>query len=173
MVRKSRFEYKSGFSLIELLISIAIVAILLINAPPSYINWYQQTKLKNAAGELSLLLHQAQRQAVTQNRPIFVMLNGPHSARVIVTTDIECIIQEVCSPAQISKQLRIDKPVKVESKSFSRSYIRFAPSTGLPDGMAGSLVMRTNDFRIKLIVSRLGRIRTCVAGKSIAGVPLC
>lgn len=172
-MRKNSFTCPDGFSLIELLISIAILAILLINAPPSYIKWYQQTKLKNTVSDLTLLLHQAQRTAVTENQPAYVIFSGVNNARMTLTTFVDCVSQQDCPTSQISKQLLISEPVELETTSFPHTYIRFAPSTGLADGMAGTFTLRANDFRIKLIVSRLGRIRTCAPDTGIAGIPLC
>lgn len=172
-MRKISFSCLGGYSLIEILISISIVAILIINAPPSYINWYQQTKLKNAVSEVTLLLHQAQRIAVTDNQPAFVAFSGTTPPGIIMTTFFECVSNNICPPQHVGKQLLISDPVALESINFPQSYIRFAPSTGLADGMAGSLIMRTSHFRIKLIVSRLGRIRTCAMSRDISGIPLC
>ena len=68
-------QNKKGFSLIELMIVIAIIAILSAITVPNLISWYRNQGLKNAVVELQSNLHLAKMTAIRQNRNCSVNIN--------------------------------------------------------------------------------------------------
>ena len=67
----------SGFSLIELMIGIVILAIAMAVAMPSYSQWIQNTNIRNAAESLQNGLQRARAEAVNRNTNVaFVIGEG-------------------------------------------------------------------------------------------------
>lgn len=80
-----------GFSLVELLIGIAIMAILLSLAMPSFQTWLQNSQIRNAAEAIQNGLQRARAEAVGRNANVELVLGADSSWVVQLTdgTDIE------------------------------------------------------------------------------------
>lgn len=70
----------SGFSLIELMIGIAIMAIVVSLAIPSYQVWIQNTRVRTAAESIQNGLQVARAEAVQRNTRVQLVLDGVSSA---------------------------------------------------------------------------------------------
>lgn len=68
MVRKMCNIRGRGFSLIELIVALAIVGTLAVIALPTYRGWITNIQYKEAARRVASLLRQARSEAVTRNR---------------------------------------------------------------------------------------------------------
>jgi len=80
-----------GFSLVELLIGIAIMGILLSLAMPSFQTWLQNSQIRNAAEAIQNGLQRARAEAVGRNANVELVLGADSSWVVQLTdgTDIE------------------------------------------------------------------------------------
>jgi type IV fimbrial biogenesis protein FimT len=65
----------TGFTLIELMIGLAIAALLVVLALPSYQVWIADAQIRNAAESIASGMRYAQSQAVTRNSTIEFVLN--------------------------------------------------------------------------------------------------
>lgn len=63
---------EGGFSLIELMVTVGIMAIILATALPVYNQWRQSTALSSAADTLKSHIMQARVEAVSENRQVSV-----------------------------------------------------------------------------------------------------
>jgi prepilin-type N-terminal cleavage/methylation domain-containing protein len=66
---------KRGFTLIELIIVITIMAILMAFATPALIQWRESAQVKEVARDILGGLRQARSIAVTENRPVDVAID--------------------------------------------------------------------------------------------------
>jgi prepilin-type N-terminal cleavage/methylation domain-containing protein len=67
---------KSGFTLMELVVVIAIISALAAIAVPAYIDWLPRYRAKKAAMELSGLLHTVKLKAIKENRTLGVFFDS-------------------------------------------------------------------------------------------------
>jgi type IV fimbrial biogenesis protein FimT len=70
--RKSQFNGSAGFTLIELMIVVAIAGILAAIALPSYVNYVIETRIAGVAHNLAVDLQLAREEAVTSGERISV-----------------------------------------------------------------------------------------------------
>jgi prepilin-type N-terminal cleavage/methylation domain-containing protein len=67
----------AGFTLIELIVVMAIIAIVVGISAPFFTSYYQAMKLRTAADEMATILNSARYQAIKQNTTVCVALNSP------------------------------------------------------------------------------------------------
>lgn len=168
------FTNNHGLSLLELLITLAVMIILITSAAPSYLNWYHQTRLKYVAREVTLLLLRAQHLAVTRHETTYVQFNHDNNARIDIVTE-HCLQKGICPTPATQDYLLVSPPVTLTSATFSAEgqYTRFSASTGLADGGAGSIILKAGPYQLKVIINRLGRVRTCAIGKTAGEISQC
>jgi type IV fimbrial biogenesis protein FimT len=107
---------ESGFTLIELMIGVGIMALVLGLAMPSYKSWIQNTQIRNAAESLLYGLQMARSEAVTRNVDINFTLGTSGSKW---TVGCQTAVVDVC-PAVIYSHATGDgssKSVTVSSAS--------------------------------------------------------
>jgi prepilin-type N-terminal cleavage/methylation domain-containing protein len=75
------YRNQSGFSLGELLVTVAVIGIVSILATPAFISYSQAARLKGGAQELATILNQARQLAITRNTTTCVRHNGNKSIR--------------------------------------------------------------------------------------------
>jgi len=83
--RPSRLAHpasQSGFSIIEIAVTLVVLGMLLATAVPSMTAWMRNAKLRNQAESLQNGLQQARNEAVRRNRPItfYMVDNGASTA---------------------------------------------------------------------------------------------
>lgn len=69
-----------GFSIIELLIAVAIVAMLMLLAAPSAATWIQNTRLRSAAESVVSCLTNARLEAIKRNTVVSCQMTDPASS---------------------------------------------------------------------------------------------
>ncbi|MCJ0829127.1 GspH/FimT family pseudopilin [Acinetobacter sp. NIPH1876] len=62
--KQSFVHFRSGFTLVELIITIAVLAIIVLMAAPSFATMYSRQKLESSARELVMKISEARSQAV-------------------------------------------------------------------------------------------------------------
>lgn len=80
-----------GFSLVELMVGIVVMAILLSLAIPSFKNWMQNSQIRNAAESIQNGLQRARAEAVARNANIEFVLGADSSwvVRVVGGANID------------------------------------------------------------------------------------
>jgi prepilin-type N-terminal cleavage/methylation domain-containing protein len=82
-------DRRAGFSLVELLVVMGILAMMALVTVPWFIKLAQRNQIKSAARELSITLAAARMRAVKANRPVSVVitqLTPPMELRIVEAT---------------------------------------------------------------------------------------
>lgn len=100
---------QAGFSLIELLVAIAIMGILLAMAIPSYRAWIQNTRIRNAAESIQNGLQVARAEAVHRNANVQFVLGAGSSWTVGCVTVVPAPVPPATTP--------LECPATIQSRS--------------------------------------------------------
>jgi prepilin-type N-terminal cleavage/methylation domain-containing protein len=80
-----RMQSRAGFSLIDMMVAISVMAILVAAAVPRLLNVAESVKLGQAQRDVNQELNQARLRAVSANRPIRVRFNCPAVGQYRIT----------------------------------------------------------------------------------------
>lgn len=80
IVKKISQIRSGGFTLVELMVTVALLAILATLGIPSFQAWIQNTKIRTAAESIQNGLQIARAEAVKRNTPVQFVLDGGNSA---------------------------------------------------------------------------------------------
>jgi prepilin-type N-terminal cleavage/methylation domain-containing protein len=170
---------KAGFTVVELIVVLAVISILAWLAVPAYGRQVELSRLKAAAELLFAAKRQAKSDAIMQDKTLTVVLAAlPGGSWCIGTTektDCDCSTGNLCHVKGVSRVLQGDDfpTIRLSYASAARRYI-FKPTHGAM--AAGSAVFSSpSGYEIRVVTSRLGRIRLCSPAGSgyVAGYPKC
>jgi type IV fimbrial biogenesis protein FimT len=123
---------KSGFSLIELLVSISLISIILSLGVPGLINYREKARLGGFARDVYAIFQRAKMEAARRNQNIMVSFNQAGCDYVMFINDFDPANQ-VYNPADETAIACLNRPAGVTDsfEEFPGAYIIFA-NTGLP-----------------------------------------
>ena len=89
--------HQRGMSLVEIMIALAIVAIVMMVAGPSFGNWIQNSQIRNSAESVMQGMQKARLEALKQNRPVaFHLTDAASTAWEVCLYDV---VNDICSTA--------------------------------------------------------------------------
>ena len=141
-----------GFSLFELLVVLAVVAVVSAIVTPSILSWRSNAKLRGAAGNLKGDLQLSKAKAVRERSPVTITFLATHYQ--VTFTDKDGNVRTLRN-RKLPGGVRVD----LDSTNFTSMGDKTVFNVrGLPQ--AGSAVLVNNSGQQKtIIVSPLGRIR--------------
>ncbi|GHW93367.1 Type IV fimbrial biogenesis protein FimT [Vibrio cholerae] len=150
-----------GFTLLELLITVAVFTALLLFAAPNFSKVTQQAKGVNLANELQGFLIQAKSEAVLRNQSLWVHIQGLSSANATGNWQLKLTASSAANSDPISLfQGDRYRNIYVEA---NRVKIKFDHVMGNPQ-ISGSIRIKetATDYSLNVRFSnRAGRIRIC------------
>lgn len=171
-----------GFTLIELMVVIAIMGILLAIAVPSFTVYFEKYRARRAADTISAFLINAKSEAVKRNagvNAVFKITSGGTPWCVGLTTLNTCN----CTSAG---SCQIDSVDRVVSSADYKGVLLIGPDTDYAfrfDQVRGTLATVTGETveiesasgqQVNVVVSPRGRIRLCSPATAfIGGYPKC
>jgi type IV fimbrial biogenesis protein FimT len=147
----------SGFSIIELMTTIAIIALLAAFAIPNMISWRSGTKLQGAVENLRGDLQLAKLKAVQENGFVAVVFSG-NGYQVFIDNGANAGVLDAGERLLRDRQLAAGVSIDLGGTDFNgNDYARFN-NRGLPDD-TGNVVVDSSSGEQRLVgLNRLGRI---------------
>ena len=180
MQRKSVSGFQRGLSLIEVCITLAVVAILAGTAAPSFIETFQKRTLDGIAGELVTDLYLARSAATSHQDGVRFSMHAVAGGSCLVVhtgavADCACAsdgVAQCTNGASLIKSsfYAASKGVTVTANVAS---IRFDPTHGKATPAATVRVMAADGREVRHVVNIMGRVRSCSPQGSAAGYSPC
>lgn len=145
-----------GFSLFELLVVMAIVAILSTIALPNYMSWRTRTMVDSTAFNLRADLQRAKLEAMKNLQNVYVDFSADGYS--VFKTNKESRRFGEGDPV-FSKRLE-GVQIDMTNTSFSggRKFSRFNPR-GISSGYYGRVTISSGQIRRKVVVDMVGRVK--------------
>lgn len=165
----------SGFSLIELMVVIAIVSIITGFVTPTYSNILDNHRLNSTAHEIYSHLQLARHETLRTGIPIQISFNQDSDnwcygfSNDQSADGCDCLEAQSCTVDNIEKSYlhSADNNISLAQAKFSGAddILVFSPENGT--ARSGSIWLRSEKNKMMaVVVSRLGRIRLCEANDS-------
>jgi type IV fimbrial biogenesis protein FimT len=184
-----------GITMVELLVTIAIVAILAALGMPSYQEMVERNRLKQAAEALKADLQWMRAEAIKQSCNLEASFtngaNWSYQIYIPPAAGTSCAVQHVnhgC-PAAATANCTIRTGNSAEFAGVSMGTVSFitnpatmaafdfrrGEATRDGDPKNGRVEMDSANYHVKVIVARVGRVRICnIAGSDgLSGYPNC
>jgi type IV fimbrial biogenesis protein FimT len=159
-----------GMTLIELLLALAIVALLLTLALPSFGGMVARHRLKAAAEQLAADLGELRLLAAQRGQVLHLNLQpGPQWCWSLATAGgCDCRVPQQC---QLKTVRAADHPGVL---LVAGGELRLDPRTqGVQAADAAALLQGSGDARLRVGLTPLGRPKVCAPGAAVAGYPGC
>jgi type IV fimbrial biogenesis protein FimT len=146
----------AGFTLIEMVIVIAVIGILAAIVIPNFLAYREGARIRGAAGNLRADFEMAKLRAIKDNAMVGMEFNAD-SYRVYVDLNDNDTLD---AGERILSNTTFPPGVTMSATTFPGSRMEFN-SRGVPNGNSGTVsLVNTSGTQIDVIVSTFGRIRT-------------
>jgi type IV fimbrial biogenesis protein FimT len=183
---------RRGVTLIEVLVSLAIVGVLLAVATPSLSDFMERRRVVATANDIADIFHYARSEInQTADRLTLHLEVDPSEqvscAAVVTQANVDkcnCHEKPVCNGggAQLLRHYQIDNASGVSFKASADSWgtnqtntLKLTNRQTMMDatGVQINVKGRRSGAQMRLDVNALGRVRMCSPGGSIGGYPQC
>lgn len=170
-----------GFTLVELLVVIALVAIILALAAPSFTATLARKRLEGVASELATDMHYARSEAAQRNAAVGIVF-GTDCYVIYV---LENYSATSCAAVGIGSGVTTLKTVRITNGTslnfvppVARAFIAFDPVRGLAADATGAidlsgyvdLTHSAGNWQIRALVTKVGRVKLCSPNSTISGL---
>lgn len=170
--RRRRLPRPLGFSLVELMVVIAIAALVLATGVPGFIGMVQGQRLTATVNDFLGALHLARSEAIQRGRPVSLVPAGEAAGWTtgwIVFVDEDGNLRRDAREELISSHGPIPTGISVKASftDMTVPYISYQPNGRTRtrvDSMApqfGNMQFAFNGQARKIVINMLGRVRTC------------
>jgi type IV fimbrial biogenesis protein FimT len=180
---------RGGFTLIELMVTVAVITILLMIAAPSFKQLIAQQRLKNINAELVSTLQFARSEAIARNTPIFLKfvssVSPPMTCYIAYTPqNAQCDCTgtpgNACTSGTELRAVQIPSStdVRVTGSVTSGFTTSFFNADGVLSNPTGSMIAKAKRISaapgcLQTSVNGVGRPSVCSPDNSVPGVPQC
>lgn len=172
---------KKGFTLLELIITVAVLSVLLTMAAPSFSHVVERLAINQAKNEISQIYNMARSEATLRNIPMYVHFKNVSTA-FSNNTDWCIAVTESATFSNCSNKvvyiLKGDSLRDIYIKRHAAySYVEFDRVRGWPDLGAGAINLvsfyKNENKPLNLEAHFVGRNRVCSDGGEWYGIGQC
>jgi type IV fimbrial biogenesis protein FimT len=167
-----------GFTIIELMVALVVVAILLVVAAPSLVSLLDKRRLEGNAAELATDIEYARSEAVHRNAAVGVVFGANcYTVYVLGTTNATNCTTLGTGAVQL-KAVQVSPGLTLTfTPTTAGAFIAFDPVRGMAiDAGAGTtdlsgfvdVTSSGGNWQIRNRVTRVGRVKTCSPNGTIA-----
>jgi len=159
-----------GVTLMQLLISLAIVAILAVLGIPSIIFLIENNRVKAAAENFYQQANYARSEAVKKRSNTYLVVKSGSIWCVGInsTNDCDCSVTKNCSSGNVDSTEF--KNVTLSTSGINNSNMMFDGLRGTTSG-SGSATFTINSKAVTVDINSMGRVRIC--SNNVVGYPAC
>jgi len=164
---------QQGFTLIEMMIVIAIIAIVLSLAVPSFNEFFEKNRLKRAAEEVYSLVTKARAEGVIRSTDMSVAVNtGSWCVGYAATAGCNCTVADSCVvPVAGTDVLQVVDGSDFSGVTIAETFTGVGTTFDSVDGtinsiFGGRVSLSAGDWDLDVIVSRMGRVIICAPASS-------
>ena len=172
-----RYPVMRGFTLVELMIAVAVLAILMAIVAPSFNNFFDKYRVKRAADTFSSFLINSKSEAIKRNKSVRTVITGTGAtwcAGMTENATCNCSTDGAC---QIDGADRVISSTAFKGVKLlgpdSPHVFEFKTNRGTVAGNDSVQLESAAGLKLNVVVSWIGRIRLCSPGGSISGYPSC
>ena len=150
---------ESGFSLIELVVVIAMVAIISAIAIPNMIGWRGERQLRGAVNNLLGNLQLARMQAIREAETVSILFAAGNPATYSIFVDPNKNGSQDAGERTL-RDVTLPRGVAIQAASFSGGVAWMNYNTkGMPDKCRSVTMRNSAGTQLKLVVNKIGRLR--------------
>lgn len=168
MLKKNRGKCQTsrGFTMLELLITIAILGILVGLAAPNYRNMMERHKVRSVLNDWKSSFYFAQSEALRLKDGVIFCASNANGTGCSGSSDFSngwLVLHEVAGqdPEILQDSPRTDKKVEIimDGSIATAGQLRFLGNGRLDINAGGSVTVKLNNHELKVNVSSGGRLR--------------
>lgn len=163
-----------GFTLIELMVTIAVLGIALGIAVPSFGDWIRKERVRGAAAEVESWVKYARSEATRRNSIVYLLATSGNNWQLVASTsDTACTVLSACDLKSLDASRNARLTLDAISGHFSGTQI--SPIDGLLTFNGGtnateSVTIGSGSYQLRINVSRTGVTTVCTpSGKPAIG----
>lgn len=157
----------SGFTLVEAMITVVVVAVLLAVAAPAFQGSLDKRRLVGAAEQLYADLQYARSEAIKHNASVYVSFaTGANWCYGIALAECDCN----AATCQLDGVQKVVSASNFRGVSLTETFSRMGPQFESSRGTAnnGTATLSSDYGSINVIVSQLGRVRICSGSANLS-----
>ncbi|MBQ0721330.1 MAG: prepilin-type N-terminal cleavage/methylation domain-containing protein [Gammaproteobacteria bacterium] len=160
---------QQGFTLIEAMIVVAIIAIVLSLAAPSFNDFFEKNRLKRAAEEVYGLVTKARAEGVIRDADMSIAVDtGEWCVGYAATAGCDCTVGKdaagACSvPVAGTNVLQVVNGANFSGVTIAETFAGIGASFDNVKGTAGTgrVSLSAGDWDLDVVVSGMGRVMIC------------
>jgi len=167
-----------GFTLVEMMVAIAILGILVTIAAPSFNSFFDRYRVKRAADTVSAFLINTKSEAIKRNatvRTVFKSSSSGWCAGMTTAGTCDCTVADSCQIDGVDRLIRggdfkgVTLTSPADGAMFSFTSLRGAANSG------NAQVQSADGLQVRVVVAGTGRIRLCSPSGTgnVGGYPVC